>query len=180
MTSLRKFAEAESDALCVVLRLFSHDAALSMSNWSDLWQDMARREAEWVAFQKAHGWDAACSATLNASMACKKQELLQTASTYSILKKNKAKTERMMAKCTAKMEALQREVQQKQAEKKQYFSALLRTQNKLLFQASRHTCRFLTFVLKLFVIMGARRITCLRRRRRSRRCTRRLRRCSRS
>jgi len=138
LDALRKFAQSESDALSVVQRLFADDAQspLSMRRWSDLWHDVARRESEWAAFQKAHGWDAQCSATLQSAIAKKKQELLQTASTYSILKKNKAKTERMMAKCTQKMEALQKEIQEKQTEKKQYFSALLRTQNKLLFQAN--------------------------------------------
>lgn len=64
----------------------------------------------------------------------KKDKLLITANTYSILKTNKEKTELMISKCNEKMEELNRRMLEIQNEKKQYFSALMRTKNKLLFQ----------------------------------------------
>merc|ERR1711920_446820 len=64
----------------------------------------------------------------------KKEKLLTTASTYSILKNNKEKTDKLISKCNEKMDALNRQIAELQNEKKQYFSALMRTKNKLLFQ----------------------------------------------
>jgi len=64
----------------------------------------------------------------------KKEKLLVTANTYSILKTNKEKTECLISKCNERIEALNAKITALQNERKQYFSALMRTKNKLLFQ----------------------------------------------
>jgi len=64
----------------------------------------------------------------------KKDKLLTTASTYSILKNNKEKTDKLISKCNDKMDEINKKIAALQNEKKQYFSALMRTKNKLLFQ----------------------------------------------
>jgi len=72
--------------------------------------------------------------TLSLSLSGKKEKLLVTANTYSILQRNKERTERTIAKCTEKMEDINRQIEALKNEKKQYFSALMRTKNKLNFQ----------------------------------------------
>merc|ERR1719334_2163315 len=72
--------------------------------------------------------------SLSLDLWTKKDELLVTANTYSILQRNKERTEKTIAKCTEKMDELNAQIAKLQNEKKQYFSALMRTKNKLNFQ----------------------------------------------
>jgi len=72
--------------------------------------------------------------SLSLDLWTKKDKLLVTANTYSILQRNKERTERTIAKCTEKMDEINAQIAALQNEKKQYFSALMRTKNKLNFQ----------------------------------------------